>query len=236
MEKQQIADKLAETARTLTPDGKLAQPDVDRIDALAAGLSTHWPTVPAAAVMPHADMLTVRAATEIVGHESIVQECYKDSKGIWTWGIGVTEASGYKIMGFKDNPQTIEKCIEVYIDRLRKVYIPGVLKAFAGFPLTEAQFAAALSFNYNTGAIEHTDWVKLLRAGQRTAARKFLETHYLSGGVDRREAEAALFFDGTWGGNGMVTVWPVKKPSYSPNWAHPQRVDIRQAVGEALAA
>ena len=33
--------------------------------------------------------LTRRTLLELVYHEGIVLEAYKDSKGIWTWGIGV---------------------------------------------------------------------------------------------------------------------------------------------------
>lgn len=240
MTQQEIADQLAAFARTLSPDNKLDNIDVKTINALAASLASRRAySPPAPAPAPSGDPLTVRAACELVTHEAIVLEWYKDSKGVGTWGIGVTDASGHKVDRYKDNPQTVQRCLEVYVWLLRNQYIPPVLKAFAGTKLSEAQFAAALSFHYNTGAIEHTDWVKLFRQGRDGEARKFLETHYLNGGdlTARRKAEAALFFDGVWSAdNGTTIVWPVRKPSYTPDWSRPREVDIRADMAKALAA
>jgi GH24 family phage-related lysozyme (muramidase) len=182
--------------------------------------------------------LTERTVIEIVEHEAIVLEAYKDSANVWTWSVGITSASGHDVARYKDNPQTLEHCLEVYIWLLREKYLPPVLKAFEGCDLAEHQLAAALSFHWNTGAIERTDWVKLFKAGKSAEARQFLLTHYLNGGdlTARRKAEAALFFDGKWIGDGKVVVWPVKKPSYAPNWSKPQVMDIRSAVKEAMNA
>lgn len=214
-----------------------------QLDALGArraeeAVAGPTPGAPPVAAINPADPLTSRVAVELVGHESIVLEDYKDSEGIWTWGIGVTNRSGHSIDGYKDHPQSVEHVIAVYIWLLRHRYIPDVLSEFAGRALTEAQFAAALSFHYNTGAIRQTSWVDLWLAGRTTDARKFLESHYLNGGAltSRRAAEAALFFDGKWSQDGKATIWPVLKPSYTPDWHHPQRVDITAAVAAALAA
>jgi GH24 family phage-related lysozyme (muramidase) len=242
---QQIADAIAQKARQVAYKGQLFDDDVVQINNLAAVLYKKFLTAPTPVVTPTAvaavvggDPLTLRAALELAGHESIVLESYKDNSQppVWTWGIGVTNASGYDVMQYIDNPQTVQHVIDIFVNRLRKVYIPGVLKAFAGHALTEAQFAAALSFHYNTGAIGHTDWVGDYLAGRTSAARTFWESHYLGGGKDRRVAEAALFFDGKWTGNGYTTIWPVKKPSHTPDWAHPQRVDVRSEMAQALAA
>lgn len=184
------------------------------------------------------DLLTVRAAGEAVAHEAIVCEAYKDSKGIWTWGVGLTVNSGVDPLQYKDKPATIEHVLEAYVQRLRKVYVPDVLRAFAKIKLTEAQFAAALSFHFNTGAILKSDWVDFVVEGQPRQARAFLETHYLNDGTlkGRRMDEAALFFDGTWHGNGQASVYPVLKPSYQPDFRHPKRVNIVADLTAALAA
>lgn len=183
-------------------------------------------------------VLTDRVGCELISHEAIVLEAYKDSENIWTWGVGVTSRSGHSVERYKDNPQSVERCLEIYVWLLRNRYIPDVMKAFDGFGLSEAQFAAALSFHYNTGAIRKTDWVSLLRQGNESGARKFLETHYLNGGdlTERRAKEAALFFDGEWSNDGKTTIWPVKKPSYRPDWGNGKRVDIREPMRKALAA
>lgn len=181
--------------------------------------------------------LTERGAGELVSHEAIVQEAYRDSEGIWTWSVGLTAASGVDPLQFKDKPASLEACLAAFIERTRARYVPDVHRAFAGKVLTEAQFAAALSFHYNTGAILRSDWVTLFLAGKVKEARAFLESHYLNGGTltDRRKKEAALFFDGKWSGDGTALVIPVSKPSYQPAFGRAKRVDIRQAIKEAMS-
>jgi lysozyme len=235
MTKQDIADKIATQVRSLSVDGKVMGTDVSLINNLAASLFARYP-VPTVATP---DGLTVRGAVELVEHESIVLEWYLDNAKppVGTWGIGVTAASGHNVSQYKDKPSTIEHVLDVYVDLLRKTYIPAVLRAFKGTPLTEAQLAAALSFHYNTGAIEHTDWVGMWLGGSKISARQFWESHYLNGGAltARRKAEAALFFDGKWTSDGKVTVYPVNKPSYTPAFGKGYLVDIRADMALALA-
>jgi lysozyme len=182
--------------------------------------------------------LTVRVAMEIIGLEAIVREAYKDSGGVWSWGVGVTNASGHEVYPrYKDNPQTIDHCIEVYLWLLRAKYIPDVITAFGSFVLTEEQFAAALSFHYNTGAILKADWVKQVVAGDLDVARQAIMNYRRpSSIIERREKERGLFFDGHWTLDGKATVYPVRKPSYTPDWKHPERIDIGPAVAAAIKA
>lgn len=180
--------------------------------------------------------LTLRCVLELFSHEAIVQEAYKDTEGIWTWAVGVTSRSGHKVEGYKDNPQSLQKCIEVSIWLMENKYLPDVLKAFDGYKLSEHELAAALSFHYNTGAVLRTDWVKFVKDGKRRAAREFLENHYLNGGdlKSRRMKEALLFFDGHWDNDGKTTVYEVNKPSYAPKWSSAKRVDISKEVKSIL--
>lgn len=179
--------------------------------------------------------ITARIAAELLDHEAIVREAYKDSAGVWTWGVGVTNASGHRIGRYLDNPQSIARCLEIYIWLLREKYAPAVRAAFAGHALTEAQFGAALSFHYNTGAIGRAGWVRLWKAGDIDGARAaFMEWRKPPEIVERREKERDLFFDGRWSGSGKATVWPVRKPSYRPDWGNPQRVDVTADLRELL--
>jgi lysozyme len=185
---------------------------------------------------PASGPLTLNVALEIISHEAIVREAYKDSVGVWTWGIGVTNASGHHVNRYKDNPQTVERCLEIYLWLLQTKYAPDVLKAFKGFSLTEAQFAAALSFHYNTGAILKADWVAHWKGGAIAQARlSFMNWRKPASIIPRREKERDLFFDGTWSNDGCATIFPVKKPSYQPDFAHPERVDVRPILTGLLA-
>lgn len=196
------------------------------------------PLVPAKPAVSAPNVLTVRACAELIEHEAIVLEWYKDSEGIGTWGIGVTDKSGHSVLRYKDAPQTIDHVIAVYLWLLKTSYLPDVLKAFSGMLLSENQLAALLSFHYNTGRILSSDLVGLLKAGKNAEAREFWTTHYLNGGdlLKRRKLEAALYFDGAWTTDGKATVFGVKKPSYTPDWGSAKQVDIMPALTKALAA
>lgn len=181
--------------------------------------------------------ITVRVALELIDHEAIVPEAYKDSKGIWTWSIGVTNASSHAVYPrYKDNPQTIEQCLRIYAWLLKEKYAPDVYEAFAGRALTEAQFAAALSFHYNTGAIGRASWVKSWLAGEvEHARREFMDWRNPPEIVGRRTKERDLFFDGKWAGSGKAKVIQVRKPSYTPDWSSTKLVDVSAAMQAALA-
>ena len=180
--------------------------------------------------------LTARIAKELIEHEAIVREAYKDSKGIWTWSVGITSASGHTVFPvYKDNPQTIRKCLEIYIWLLRKKYIPAVEAAFAGHVLTESQFGGALSFHYNTGAIGSATWVKQWKSGDIAGAKlSIMNWKKPPEIIPRRQKERDLFFDGVWSGKGKARVWPVKKPSYTPDWAHPGSADVTADLAALL--
>lgn len=239
VDKQQIADQLAAKSRELSYGGTLVNDDVKLINQLAAQLYSRFPIAKPTVTtqLANHDMLTAKAAVELVSHEAIVLEWYRDSEGVGTWGIGVTNASGHNVDRYKDKPQTIEHVLAVFIWLLRNKYVPDVVNAFAGVAITEAQFAAALSFHYNTGAIGRADWVAAFKRGSLSLAKdSFMNYRKPAAIIPRREAERDLFFDGVWSNDGTTTVWPVKKPSYTPNWGAGQKVDIRQAMAEAMTA
>lgn len=186
--------------------------------------------------MAENNVLTAPIVLELLAHEGVVQEAYRDSVGVWTWSVGITDASGHKVFPrYKDKPATLERCMEVYLWLLREKYLPAVNKAFGGKDLTEAQLGAALSFHWNTGAIGRATWVKKFLAGDLGEARKrVLDWAHPAELIKRRQAEAALFFDGKWTNNGTALVYQVSKPSYRP--VKPERVDMREAVKQAMAA
>lgn len=197
-------------------------------DARTAPTGGPGPITPASPQTRTGGLLTARVVMELISHEAIVQEAYKDSVGVWTWSVGLTNASGHIVYPrYKDNPQPIRRCLEIFLWVLRENYIPGVLKAFAGHNLTEAQFAAALSFHWNTGKIGTADWVAKWRRGDIAGARlSFMNWSKPPEIIPRRKKERNLFFDGVWTNDGKATVYPVKKPSYSPDFRHPQRMDV----------
>jgi len=175
--------------------------------------------------------LTKRGFLELAHHEGMVLEWYRDSKKVGTWGLGVTNESGHNVDRYRDNPSTLERAVEVSWWLMEAKYLPEVVRAFGARVLTEAQAAAALSFHWNTGAIGKASWVKSWLAGNVTLARlQFMQWQIPAEVLTRRRAERDLFFDGVWAGKDTITVFPVRKPSYQPNFAKGRKVDIRSLL------
>ena len=53
--------------------------------------------------------LTPRILGEILQHEGLAREAYRDSVGVWTWSVGITDASGHRVARYRDNPQPLER-------------------------------------------------------------------------------------------------------------------------------
>ncbi|MFA6219611.1 MAG: hypothetical protein WC692_07500 [Erythrobacter sp.] len=181
-------------------------------------------------------LLTEKTLLEIAEHEGLVLEAYLDSVGVWTWGFGVTDASGHKVGRYRKSRSTIERAVEVFEWLLRTKYLPEVQRAFRGRELTEAQLAAALSFHWNTGAIGEADWVRSVLAGERrTAWLQFMNWSKPREIIARRKAERDLFFEGRWSGDGVVVIYEEVDPSGRTRWASARQIDIRDEVRAALA-
>lgn len=176
-------------------------------------------------------------ALELASHEGLVRQAYRDSQGIWTWSIGVTSASGHDVTSYIGRPQALEHCLAVYTWLLERRYAPAVRDAFRGRVLTQAQFAAALSFHYNTGAIARAAWVRLWRAGDTAGARRaFMEWNRPAALLPRRRQECALFFEAAWSHDGGVTEFTRLTAGAAPEPSSARRIDIRAAMAEALSA
>ena len=166
---------------------------------------------------PAGPVLTPRIAAELIAHEGIVPEAYRDSVGVWTWSVGLTDACGHRVGRYRDQPQPLGRCLEVFLWVLQNRYLPAVLAAFGPVPPEEHELAAALSFHWNTGAIAEAEWMRLVRDGDRKAARKAMLNWCRPASLAlRRRREQALFFDGRWSGDGTALVYAVAKPSYRP--------------------
>lgn len=214
----------------VTVDGVYGPRTADAI-IVKAGIAAPPPDVPASSI-------TERIMLEILEHEGIVLEAYKDSVGVWTWGAGVTDKSGHGVKRYIDKPQTIRRVLEVYEWLLRMRYLPQVLAAFSPMQLTESQLGGALSFHWNTGAIGRADWVQSAKAGKMDQARReIMNWSTPKEIIGRRKLERALFFDGQWSSDGIVTVYQrVRKPSYTPDWSSAKQVDIRDDLRAVVAA
>lgn len=212
------------------PDIGVLDTALDKVGVPRDG--TPVPKVPLYFIAP-----TERILVEIIEHEAIVLEYYKDSVGVGTWGFGVTDKSGHFVSRYKDKPQSVRRCLEVYEWLLRTKYLPDVLEAFKGRPLQEHELGAALSFHWNTGGILKASWVRDVLAGRIEEAKvAFLNWSTPKEIIGRRKCERDLFFEGKWTSDGHVTIYDVTKPSYKPDWKSARQIDIRPELQRVMAA
>ena len=178
--------------------------------------------------------LTYRGALELASHEALVRQTYKDSVGVLTWCVGMTNATGHRVERYIGKPAPLQHCMNVFVWALRN-YAKQVDEAFAGVPLTEAQYAAALSFNWNTGAIKRATWVQYFRKGQIEKARQaFMNWTKPSEIARRRALERDLFFDGKWSNNGTMTEYTRVRANMQPDWSSAKRIDVSKELRQAF--
>jgi lysozyme len=176
--------------------------------------------------------ITFNVAMEIAAHEAIIRQAYKDSVGVWTWSVGLTSATGHDVTRYIGKPQTLEHCLKIYVWALER-YAEDVRKVFKGHELTEAQFAAALSFHWNTGAIKEASWPALFKAGKMAEAEKAFKLYNKPAAIiPRRKREADLLFRGKWSNTGTMVEYTRLTAKSTPDWGSAKRI----AVGAALKA
>jgi len=120
---------------------------------------------------------------------------YQDVVGVWTIGFGDTE-NVYP--GLVITQQEAEDRLR---NRLNRDFIPGVMKALGGAPVTQSQFDALVSLAYNigVGGLARSTVIREHVAGNYQAAADAFRMwnkaggQVLSGLVRRRDAERALY-------------------------------------------
>jgi len=154
-----------------------------------------------------------RGLYALASHEGIVPGPYRDSVGVWTYGVGHTAAAG------EPNPRKMARGMPDDLDgeiaRALRTYIVDIERYAADVrravrvKVSQEQFDALVSFHYNTGGIARAELTKHLNAGRvASAARTFMGWLKPIEVRARREAEQRLFRDGTYPRD-PVPVWGV---------------------------
>jgi len=110
---------------------------------------------------------------EIAEHEGIVPAPYRDSVGVWTFGVGHTAAAGGLDPQEMNGAMPTGAALEAAVDRALEVFREDIPKYEARVnkhikvPLKQHQFDALVSFDFNTGGI----WYKSKRTGKMTHAQ-----------------------------------------------------------------
>ena len=146
-------------------------------------------------------------------HEGVVPAPYIDAVGVWTFGIGHAETSG-----LDPNPRNMPRGMPADQDaairesfRLFRgkigVYEAAVERAVT-VALSQHEFDALVSFQFNTGAIGRASLTRRLNEGDRRGAADGLRAWnkgrvngkltVLDGLTRRREEERAMFLNATY--------------------------------------
>lgn len=152
-----------------------------------------------------------RGLYTLAAHEGIVPAPYRDSVGVWTYGIGHTKAAGDPDP--QEMPRGMPKNIDMAIVEVFKVfskdiqkYTSDVLEVFDGVNLSQEELDGLVSFHYNTGAIAKATFTGFLRTDPLEARQRFMQWRKPPEIVPRRTEEAELIFEGKYPGKN-VTVW-----------------------------
>lgn len=149
--------------------------------------------------------ISSKGVLEIAEHEGIVPGPYRDSVGVWTYGVGHTAAAGgpdpaAMPRGMPANlDQAILKALGIFDTDLDK-YEARVSDA-VNVPLKQHQFDALVSFDFNTGGIYRAKLTQAINRGDMSGAgfMGWLKPKEI---IKRRKAEQALFRTGDYDANG----------------------------------
>jgi lysozyme len=149
---------------------------------------------------------------------------YRDVKDIWTIGIGHTAmAGGMNPVKFKGQ-LTLAGALHIFRTDLAK-YERRVSKAFTR-TLRQHEFDAAVSFDFNTGAIDRATWVETFNAGDRELAiQQIMNWQKPPQIIPRRQKEQSLFASGHYSSNGTAMVYPASKTG-AVLWNAGKRVEL----------
>lgn len=172
----------------------------DALEAFRSGMRQPSPEAPLQNL--HRDIIP--AGVRMIQHfEGLYLEAYQDSVGVWTigWGhTGLTHKDGTVKAG-----RTITEAEALSLLKYDLDVFEGRVSRFITVPLNDHEYAALVSFDFNTGGLGDSTLRRLLNDGDRkAAAEQFLRWDkaggkVLAGLTRRRKAERALFLgEGSW--------------------------------------
>lgn len=180
--------------------------------------------------------ITKRVALETACHEALIRQTYYDSQRVPTWNVGMTDATGHRVDRYWGNPQPLQKCMDLYIWALDN-YANAVRRRFEGFALTEAQFAAILSWTWNVGEgwLKDATWIPhFMNGNMKEAERRFLLFRTPPEIIGRRKKEADLLFRGKWSNDGRMAEYTRVTPNKTPDWKSRITINVSNEITKAI--
>lgn len=154
-----------------------------------------------------------KGLVEIAEHEGIVPAPYRDSVGVWTYGVGHTAAAGGLDPREMNSAMPTGAALDAAVDRALELFkvdlgkyekrVNDAIKV----PLLQHEFDALVSFDFNTGGIYRAKLTAAINAGDKSGAgfMGWLQPPEIR---KRRTAEMNLFKTGDYDANGnTVPIW-----------------------------
>ena len=133
----------------------------------------------------------------IEGWEGLFLHAYDDGTGVWTVGYGHTTAAGPPRV-YPRQRITAQEADDILSADLHSV--ENEVNRVISRPITQNQFDALVSFDFNTGGLHRSSLMRDINAGRLSRVHDdfMMWTHaggrVLRGLVNRRTAESRLFF------------------------------------------
>jgi lysozyme len=159
---------------------------------------------------------SLKGILAIINEEALVLSTYRDAAGVLTIGVGHTASAGGMAPEQGDR-LTIEQAIALLATDLAK--FESRVSDSVKRALTQHEFDALVSFDFNTGAIASGTVDDKLARGDTDGAMATLQQYERAGGrklagLDRRrDSEEAMFRHGTYPETSLIKVydtWPGK--------------------------
>lgn len=170
----------------------------------------------------------------IAKSEGIVLSRYQDAVGVWTIGIGHTVLAGKPDPKYIDGELSIDSIFEMFEKDIKK-YEDRVNRAVK-VSLSQHEFDALVSFDYNTGGVFKAALTKSLNAGNRSKAADQFMNWTKAGGrkldalVKRRKEERDIFKSGNYP-KPQATLYPATR-SGKVLWSKGKRVDLETLMSK----
>lgn len=147
--------------------------------------------------------------------EGLRLNAYKDSGGVWTIGYGHTSAAGAPTVtsGMKISESKAEEILKADVRKFE-----SRVERLVKVPLTDNQFAALVSFDFNTGSLHSSTLLKKLNKGDYDSVpselMKWVNVKGVrnKGLVNRRSAECGLWAKGEFVSSNHVPAKALSEP------------------------
>lgn len=175
--------------------------------------------------------LSKKGLAYIIGIEGMCATPYLDAVGVWTIGIGITSYDGVDVKNMpRDKPLSIQEMVDQFKDRVSK-YEESVTKLVKQ-PISQQEFDAFVSFQYNTGGLGKSSALKLFNQDKDkksvVAAMQLWNKaggKVLAGLTRRRKEEGEIFLNGEYAGKGMTTLFTADKNG-KQSYKNAKQIDI----------